>query len=344
MRHCAGMLAVLIATGIVVVGCAAPTALRPFDAAGQQWPLPPDPARVRYVTSFSTSSDLGIEPSAWSRLVRLIAGKETEGMVRPMAVAATADGDLIAVADPGAHCVHRFDLRRRHYDCLVAGSGSVLTSPVGITIAQDGRLFVADSSLDTVFVAQSSDGYLKPLMLSPSPRQPTGVAIGTDGELFVSSTGTHSVRRYDATGQLIREYGERGTGRGQMNYPTYIWFAAPTELVVADTLNFRVQRFDVNQGVLGAFGNAGDGTGDLARPKGIAEDRHGHVYVVDGLHHAVQVFDRDGLLLLVIGGQGQGEGEFWLPSGIFITVRDLIFVADSYNRRVQVFRYVGSES
>jgi DNA-binding beta-propeller fold protein YncE len=165
------------------------------------------------------------------------------------------------------------------------------------------------------------------------------------GDLFVTSTASHSVRQYDAEGNLVQEFGGRGEAPGQMNFPTYLWIAPSNELLVTDTMNFRIQRLDAaGQGVLGVFGEAGDTSGSLSRPKGVAMDRDGHIYVVDGGHHALQIFDRQGQLLLALGEQGQGPGEFWLPSGVFATAGGLIFVADAFNQRVQVFRYEGDDS
>ena len=327
---------------LLLAACATTERTSPFTSGGgQAWPAPPEQPRIQSVTQFSGPADLGIRPSAWSRLVGFAAGPSERAMQRPMAVAATPAGNTVFVADPGAGVVHRYDLVRGRYDRLTPGRGNALASPVGLAVTADGRVFVADSALNAVLSAGPEDDALQPLALTPEPEQPTGLALGPSGDLFVASTGSHTIRRYSAAGTLVREYGGRGNAPGQLNFPTYLWLAPPSELLVTDTLNFRIQRFDADDGVLGAFGQAGDATGSLARPKGVAVDRHGNIYVMDGVLNALQIFDREGRLLLAIGEQGQGPGQFWLPSGVFVTADDLIFVADSYNRRVQVFRYLG---
>ena len=331
----------LTALTFMAFSCATPPTGEPFMGEGRAWPEPPEVARIRFVAEFTGPSDLDIRPSFWSRIKTLTTGPTSQRMVRPMAVAATADGQVIYVADPGAQCVHRFDLRRGRYRCLITEQGGTLASPVGLAISDDGRLYAADSGLNAIFTAGPGDDVLRPVTLTPPPDQPTGLALGPSGDLFVSSTGSHSIHHYGPDGHLTREFGGRGSEPGQMNYPTYLWLSPEMELLVTDTMNFRVQRFDPDEGVLSVFGEAGDGTGSFARPKGVAMDRHGHIYVVDGMHHAMQIFNRDGRLLLAVGKQGSGPGEFWLPSGIFVTRENLIFVADAYNSRVQVFRYVG---
>ncbi len=334
----------LLLVAAVLLGGCAPPGVEPYTEDGKVWPASPEPPRVRFVTEFTRPADLGIRPSVWSRVVGLAAGSGEEGMQRPMAVVASPDGQLIFVADPDAQCVHRFDRRRGRYDCLAAAKDTAMVSPIGLALAADGRLFVADSATNQILVAAPDGKSLSGVDLSPPPERPTGLALGPAGELFVASTASHSVRRYDAAGRLVREYGGRGSGTGQMNYPTYLWLTPPAELLVTDTMNFRIQRIDAEDGVLGVFGQAGNVSGSLARPKGVAMDRHGHIYVVDGMHHAMQIFDRDGQLLLAVGEQGRDPGQFWLPSGVYATAEDLIFVADAFNRRVQVFRYVGEGS
>lgn len=330
---------IFICALFALFGCTASPVTFPLVDGDKVWPAPPADARIRFVTAFSRPEDLGIKESAWDRFVKFSVGSEDKSMVRPMAVAATPDGQVIYVADPDRRCIHRFDLTRRRYDCL----GDSLISPVGLAMSAEGQLYVADSALDTVFVLEPSSDVLQALRLSPAPVQPTGLAAGPTGDLFVTCTGDHVIRRYDRTGEMVATYGGRGDSLGSLNYPTYLWLNHPRELLVTDTMNFRIQRFDIDDAVMGAFGEAGDGTGSLARPKGVAMDSHGHVYVIDGQHNALQIFDRDGQLLLALGERGIEAGQFWLPSGIFVTSENLILVADSYNRRVQIFRYIGDQ-
>jgi len=337
-------LAVLVLV-LAAAGCAGVTPLTPFATESHVWPDPPDARRIAFVGEFSSGADLGIREGWWGRLASILAGSRNEGLVRPMAVAATDDGDVIFVADPDARCVHRYDLRRGRYDCLTLSRHDALASPIGLAVTDDGRLFVTDSLLRGVYTVARDGKWLEPVPLAGELDQPTGIAWDeAAGRLYVADTGAQVIRSYAPDGSLQQEIGERGHLPGQVNYPTYLWADADEELVVTDSLNFRVQRFAASGSFVTAFGKNGDQIGDFARPKGVAVDSFGHVYVVDALLQAIQIFDRDGTLLLSLGEQGHGAGQFWLPNGIFITGDNTIFVADSYNRRVQVFRYVGAES
>lgn len=325
--------------------CASGPNVTPFATEGRTWPEPPDPPRIAFVQAFARPADLGIRPGFWGRLVSVVAGAPKNAMVRPMDVVATTGGGMIYVADPDARCVHRFDLERSRYDCLGLSRDESLGSPVGLAITPAGRLYVADSMLRGIYTIGAGEKHLERLAISAELRQPTGVAWDEDaGILFVTDTGAQTIKAFMPGGEQVLGFGERGTGPGQVNYPTYLWLPGDGELIVTDSLNFRVQRFATDGEFLHAFGKNGDQAGDFARPKGVATDSQGHIYVVDALFNGVQIFDRQGGLLLAFGEQGQGPGQFWLPNGIHVTPDNMIFVADAYNRRVQVLRYIGAET
>lgn len=330
---------------VLLVSCSTTEVVQPFDGGGRVWPEAPSQARIEFVKEFSSLSDLGIRPSLWNRIVNVTAGQRGDGMARPMAVATNSDGSVVFVADPDARCVHRYDLLGRRYRCLTTGEAEIQVAPVGLTVTEDGWLFVSDSQSGRILKAGPDSKYLEQFNAASILSQPTGIHWDDDAALlYVTDTKRQSVLVFDREGNLKREIGERGNLAGQFNFPTYLWMETSEELLVTDSLNFRMQRFGSDGSFVATFGKNGDLPGDLARPKGVATDSYGHIYVVDALMHLVQVFDRNGKLLLHFGERGRGVGQFWLPNGIFISKDDLIFVADSYNKRVQVFRYVGLES
>ena len=310
---------------ITIVACAASTPLSPFDIENRVWPDPPDEKRITFVGEFHRSPDLGISKSVWDRLLSFAAGSVDDAMIRPMAVAATDDNEIIYVADPDAQCVHRYDLARARYACLRLGRNERPVFPVGLAIRDDGWLFVSDSQQGQLFQMAPGGKQLELFYAGDNLLQPTGLVWNSKSErLYVTDTGNQSIAVFDRNGKLQKSFGERGSGPGQFNFPTYLWVDVKSkELLVTDSLNFRVQRFAADGGVLSAFGKNGDKPGDFSRPKGVATDSYGHVYVVDSLMHSLQIFSPGGELLLSIGGQGQAEGQFWLPNGIFAMYQSL---------------------
>jgi sugar lactone lactonase YvrE len=329
-------------SSVVLAACATSVVTDPFATETKYWPNPPETKRIAFVGEFSTSSDLGIRESVWGRFVSFTAGSRADVMVRPMAVAATADGKTIFVADPDARCVHRYDLRRGRYTCLVISRRETLVSPIGLAVSNDGWLYVADSRLGHIYRMEIDGKRLEQVQLSAALKQPTGIIWDDSSRLLiVTDTGTQSIKMFNVDGELVREFGARGDSPGHFNYPTYLWVDPMRDLLVTDSLNFRIQRFNEYGEFRHLFGQHGDLAGNLARPKGVATDTFGHVYVIDALFHSLQVFNSDGEFLISVGERGQEPGQFWLPNGVFVSGDNTIYVADSYNKRVQVFRYVG---
>jgi sugar lactone lactonase YvrE len=325
-----------------LAACATNVPVEPFDTPKRIWPDAPQTPRIAYLGAFSEAADLGIEGGFWSRIVAFTAGPSNNVMARPMAVAASDDGQLIFVADPGANCVHRFDLRKAKYTRLATGKDMPDAFPIGLALTDDGWLYVSDSQRGLLYEVPPGARQLANFDTALRLRQPTGIAWdrGTD-HLLVTDTTEQVIAVLDRAGGLQRSIGGRGSGPGRFNYPTHLWSTGNGELLVTDSLNFRIQRFNSDGVSVQQFGQGGASLGYFSRPKGVAVDSFGHVYVVDAMMHGMQLFNRQGELLLFVGNQGQGAGEFWLPGGIYITEGNTIYIADAYNKRVQVFRYIG---
>lgn len=304
------------------------------------WPDPPDRARIELVSVFSRPSELGIEPSIWTRLASLVTGNGEVEMVRPTGVAAS--GRRVAVADPGAGVVHLLDVPRHQAVILKACGETALGQPVAVAFLA-GRLYVSDATQAQIHLFDADGGCAGGWGLDEGSR-PAGLAADSRrSRLYVADAGAHRVLGFDPQGNEVLRFGSRGVAAGEFNYPTWLAVDGDGNLYVTDALNFRVQVFDSNGTPLGQFGRQGDGSGELARPKGIGVDGDGHIYLVDALFDAVQMFDRQGRYLMVFGARGRRPGSFWLPSGLAVD-GDRIYVADSYNRRVQIFRFLGGGS
>jgi len=344
-RTLSSLLLAVVCSSLLLAGCAPAT--RPVGetlVSPRTWPEPPATPRIRFESSFHAAEDLGIEKSFWRRLGEFITGADTTWMIRPMAVVTDPDGKRIHVADPGIRGVHRFDLENHRYKIIRRENNRPLPSPTGITRDVDGRIYVTDSVLATLFVLEPDGKFFTPVKLEVDLIQPTGIVSDpATGSLYIVDTGAHDIKVFSTNGKLLRQFGARGSGPSAFNFPTGIWLNADGHLLVTDSLNFRIQVLDTEGHFITRFGQAGDASGTLARPKGVATDSFGHIYVVDSIHHALQIFDLDGNLLLELGEQGHGAGQFWLPTGIFIAPDNRIYVSDSHNQRVQIFRYIGGK-
>ena len=326
------------------------------------WPLPPDPPKITYVTSFTERKDMGIKKGFFQKLKEWVVGKEDEPRVlRPTGVFSDGNG-TVYVTDTGLQAVHVFDFAEKKYRQVFRlnpdGEGPVrLLSPIGVAVDGQGFLYVSDSLLKQVFVFDPEGKLVETLGKDGEFQRPTGLALDTArNKLYVVDTLGNQVTAFEvkpgtATGKKRSKappvitraftFGARGTGPGELNFPTHVTLDGEGDIYVTDTLNFRVQRFDSGGKVLGEFGKVGNVLGTFSKPKGVGVDGGGHVYVVDNLYDTIQIFDREGALLLHFGGHGGGPGGFWLPVGLHVDKDRYIFVADTFNQRVQVFRYLG---
>lgn len=319
------------------------TTEKPSAAVDLTWPPAPAEARIRFVQTFSNPDELNIEKSLWQMVGEFFVGTENTYMTRPMSVVSVNE-QMIYVADPGRHGVHRFDVNNDQYDLIRRPEDYILPSPVSLTVDDQGNVLVSDSQLAQIFIIRAGKTVATQLDLDVELQQPTGLVWDKKtGDLYVVDTALHQVLVFDVAGRLQNRFGRRGTGDGEFNFPTMIWQDDEGKLLVADSLNFRIQVFARNGRYLSQFGEQGDASGYQSRPKGVATDKKGHIYIVDALFHNVQIFNQKGEFLLSIGEQGQAAGQFWLPAGIFIDEYEKIYVADAHNRRVQVFEYIGSD-
>ena len=312
------------------------------------WPSRPDAPRIRYVRSIASPADIGSGPSRWKRIVRFVTGDtgERQSLSKPFGVALDEAGNL-CLTDTGNNSVSYCDLARKQWTRWQAVGKTRFTSPVAIA-RRHGIFYVADSELGKVFAFREDQ---RELFTIASPLQrPAGLAIAGDS-LVVADSQAHSVFVFDLRDQppkdsapvLRFQFGKRGLGPGEFNYPTHVGVDGSGHLLVTDSLNSRVQVFDGAGKFLAEIGSSGDAPGHFGRPKGVAADSFGHIYVVDAVFDNVQIFDLSGRLLLSWGQGGSKPGEFGVPAGIAISADNKIYVADSYNRRVQVFEYLGEQ-
>lgn len=107
--------------------------------------------------------------------------------------------------------------------------------------------------------------------------QPNDVVTDTNGDIYVAEGhGGDNARIvvFDRAGKYLREFGRKGSGRGEFDQPHGLAFDAKGRLFVADRSNNRIQIVDKQ----GAFI---DEWTQFSRPSGIFIDKKGMLYVAD---------------------------------------------------------------
>jgi DNA-binding beta-propeller fold protein YncE len=167
----------------------------------------------------------------------------------------------------------------------------------------------------------------------------TGMAVDKNDHVFVFNRGTPPVQVYDASGKLIRAWGEeyiKGAHQLRIDPEGNVW--------VADINHHQVMQFTPTGRLLRTLGTKGK-TGKDAKhfnmPTDMAITPEGDIFVADGYGNARIVhFDRKGNYVKEWGTLGSKPGEFSIPHAIVYT-KGRLYVADRNNVRVQVFHTSG---
>src|ERR1051325_1765101 len=281
--RCVAAVAALIAA---MAGCV--TAHREDSAAVAAphlvWPAPPDAPRIVHVQSISGPADVGIKVSAGARALRWIFGsnKNSESLVKPFGVALDEAANL-CITDTGANAVCFYDRTKRTWQRWDKIGNVRFASPVAAAKHND-KIFVADSGLGAVVAFSTAGKFL--FTITNRVQRPAGLTISRERLLVVDSL-RHAVLVFDLNGRFVSEFGKRGAGNGEFNYPTHVAADSEGNLLVTDSMNGRVQMFDMAGHFKSLIGSAGDAPGHFGRSKGLAVDSYAHVYVVDGLFDVV---------------------------------------------------------
>lgn len=344
----------LVALSTVLAGCATnSTPARLHYGLGDapegkriMWPPEPEPPRYQFAGQLTGEENFIREEGksgvvgflAW--VVGLFEDESPNVLQRPQAVIGDGAGRIF-VTDVSRAAVLVFDEPAGELKVWEYAQGlRRFVAPIGIAVASDGGVWVADAELGVIARLDRDGAPLAPIGYGMLQR-PTGLARDPEtGELYVSDTYAHDIKVLSEDGRLLRTIGERGEAPGEFNFPTHLAIAGG-KLYVTDTMNSRVQVFPLPEGEPQVVGQRGLYYGNLVRPKGVGVDSDRNVYIVESYYDNLLIFNEAGEFLMPIGGVGQTTGKFYLPSGVWVDPFDRVFVADTFNGRITVFKYLG---
>jgi sugar lactone lactonase YvrE len=235
-------------------------------------------------------------------------------------------------------------------------------SPIGIAITPRDELFVTDLNNARVQKFTSDGRYVGgfDLPLDTPPRKSCivgGIALDAQGLIYLSFMVQNKIVVYDEAGRVVREWGHRGSGDGELWQPGGIVIRRDGTLFVADQCNHRVQHFTREGHYLEQWGGHGSLPGHFggpepagsrfAGPHFLAQDSHGRLYTTEGVLGRVQQLTPEGKPLSAWGSKGSEPGGFgeypsgyskatFGPIGVMVDRYDRVWVS-SLNNRVQCF-------
>lgn len=243
----------------------------------------------------------------------------------PSALAAAADGTLY-VSDTGNHTIRRID-RNGRVATLAGlagqpgatngvGSRARFNSPLGMAVASDGSLWIADSGNHVI---RRMDPQGKVSVMAGVPEVwgdddgpaasarfngPVGLAFDSSGNLVISDSLNHTLRRLTAGGTVTTAAGKSGEDGSTDGLPSEARFGTPAEL---------------------------------------SFDTRGNLFVTDAFYHTIRRVQADGRVSTVAGlagAEGGSDGgysraRFFNPYGLVITARGSLIVTDTFNQTIR---------
>ena len=266
--------------------------------------------------------------------------------------------DRVFVFARQPHAVMIFD---RHGKFEGTWGEGVFALPHGLFIGPDDSVYCTDDGDHTVrkftpdgrllftlgTVGQSSDTGAtsmdyRTIRRAAGPfHYPTNAALAADGSIYVTDGyGNARVHVFSPEGNLLRSWGEPGSGAGQFHLPHGIAVDAEGRVYIADRENCRIQIFTGEGEYLESWN-------DIARPSQVFIDGSGRVYIAELGYRAarwpnmtgpgpeatggrVSVFNLRGELLSRWGGGDTpcAPGDFFAPHDICVDSRGDIYVAE----------------
>ena len=211
------------------------------------------------------------------------------------AIEAAPDGSIYVIHRCFANsCANRAEAPILKYNAagklLAQWGAKMFIFPHGATVDGGGNLWVTDARGEGAIGHQvfkfSPEG--KVLMtlgqagVSGSTRdlfdQPTDVVVAASGDIFVTDSHRNGknnrVVRFTKDGKYVKEWGKKGSGRGEMSEPHTIAIDSRGRLFVGDRENNRIQIFDQDGRYLDQWRQFG-------RPSGIFISKDDTIYVAD---------------------------------------------------------------
>jgi DNA-binding beta-propeller fold protein YncE len=245
------------------------------------------------------------------------------GLDTPSGIAFDKNGDLI-VADPGSHTVKRIDPKGNI--SLVAGienrsgfadgdtAAAMFNAPIGVTVSEDGKIYVADTYNDRIRVIEGGKvstlaGREKGFAEGRDARfdTPCALTVWKEGLLLVADTGNRRIRVVETDGQVwtLAGSGEADLKDGLLPSaalvdPTAIALSKAGEIFIADGNAVRMiglRTFPYLETISSGDGGLADGVAQRSRfnhPTGLAFDASGDLLAADSENQLIRVFSNRG--------------------------------------------------
>ena len=259
----------------------------------------------------------------------------------PRALELAHDGSLLVADKTGR--IQRLDAAGQ---CLGVMQMPLIDAgkPTGMSLHEDGRLFVADTHYHRVAIFSPEGALLGEFGKYGTTDgcfiYPTDVAFARDGRIFVSEYGGNDrISAFTSDGGFLFSFGSSGSAEGQFARPSALCVDPHRELLyVADACNHRIGVYTLEGQLLSYIGSAGRGPGQLRYPYDLAMMADGTIVVCEYGNNRIQLFSPEGKSLAMHGQAGRQLGQLAFPWAVSVDVRRRAYVVDAGNNRIQIWQ------
>ena len=228
-----------------------------------------------------------------------------------------------------------------------AAAGNGFTQPVDVVAGPEGVLYVISRGNDGAGGVVAENKRIGKLTIDEQfigdfgRRQmmwPTCIALDSEGNLYCSDEHENRIHVFNEDGELTNQWGEAGTGDGQLSAPSGLAFDSDDNLLIAEARNSRIQKFSKDGQFISVIGE-----GQLNQPWGMFVDCEDNIFVADWGNNRGVKFSPQGELLVTFGGDGAEEGaDVDHPASIAVDSEGDVYVSDWGNKRIQIYEPNGS--
>lgn len=256
-----------------------------------------------------------------------VADAATGALSSPRGIAVTRGG-LVMVADLGNHRVVAFA-----QDGSVAAAwgkkgtaAGEFNEPSGVAVDAKDGLYVADTWNGRIQKFSGTGEYFGEITSKTGNfYSPRNVAVDNQGFVYVADTGNSCVKKFDADANLVKRWGEYGSGQDRFQETFGLAVGPGGEVYVGDAGNRHIKIYTSDGKFLRDLRVKGWQSG-VGWPM-LAVDAAGRIYATDVQHNMVWIYSREGKYLGSYGNQ-PGKELFASPLGIAIGPDGAVYVAN----------------
>jgi len=252
---------------------------------------------------------------------------EAGPLASPRGIAVDQEGNVF-VADLGNHRIVKFGPQGEVVDVWgkQGTAAGEFKEPSGVAVDHQGDVYVADTWNGRIQKFSGQGEYYGEITSKTGNfYSPRNVAVDSQGFLYIADTGNSCIKKFDADANLVKRWGEYGTGRDRFQETFGIWIGPENQVYVGDAGNRRIKVYTAEGKFVREIRVKGWQSG-VGWPMQ-AVDKNGIIYATDVQHNMIWIYNQEGKYL---GSWGNKPGQeiFVSPLGIAVGPKGSVYVSN----------------